>query len=231
MSTLPYGLDAGSFIKAPLQAVADCLVAWGNEERVHRRTRAQSSRIPPQEALELLKPRDFNPDRAIIMKGPGSWTAFFDNHRDQGMAVAELFILCQRLKTDSCFFLFNDDGSAQFYVNRFAEGVRSRQVLLYKESGWIFEQSGEPLEFEEVARYALPKKRDRLTPELLRKYGEALGINFWDPAAYGNEMFFLNWSNKPDDDVKPSLQKITQIFGQPKLIMDRYGIRLPPPPS
>jgi len=236
MSLLPYGRRSGSFIKASADVVAGALVAWGNEDRVNRRTRGERKELPLGEALELLDPRDFNPDKAIVVQGPGPWTAFFDNHQHEYMAAAELFVLCQRLKTDTCFFFSDDDegstmrGSAQFYFHRFNGGVRERLVMVSKESGWVFQQTGEPLPFERLDAYAAAKKRDRLTPDLLKVYGEALGIPFWDPAAYGSNVHLLEWSNKPGEDSGPSLQKVAKIFGRPNLIMDRFGTR-PPPPS
>jgi hypothetical protein len=41
---------------------------------------------------------------------------------------------------------------------------------------WVFNQSGEPYPFEEVAKYTLPRKRDRFTREMLIDYLAQFGL-------------------------------------------------------
>lgn len=237
MSLLPHGHHAGMFIRAPQDAVAGCLVTWGNEDRVNRFTTGERQRLPLAQAWNLIAERNFTPDRAIVVPFAESWAAFFDNHRDEHLAAAELYILCERLKTEGYFFLYDDRegsaqrGSAQFCAYRFAGGVQQRQVMLYKESSWVFQQTGDPLPFEKVDWYALPKKRDRLTIDLLRMYGEALGIPFWNPDAYGQDVSLLRWGKKPTAQTAApdsALRKVIGIFGRPSFIMDRHGLRRPP---
>ena len=237
MSLLPHGRHAGMFIKAPPNAVADCLVTWGNEDKVNRFTTAERHRLPLAQAWDLVAERKFNPDRAIVVPFLGVWAAFFDNHRDEHLAAAELYILCERLKMDAYFFMYDDHegseqrGSAQFCAYRFAGGVQQRQVMLYKERSWVFQQTGDPLSFEKVETYTLPKKRDRLNVDTLHAYGAALGIPFSDPAAYGQDVVLLSWGEKPSTQPTApdsALKKVMGIFGRPSLVMDRHGLRRPP---
>jgi hypothetical protein len=40
----------------------------------------------------------------------------------------------------------------------------------------VFEQSGQPYPFEELAKYTLPRKRDRFTRDMLLAYLAAFGL-------------------------------------------------------
>jgi hypothetical protein len=184
--------------------------------------------MPLPQAGDLVSQRDFNPFCAIVVPLSDSLTAFFDNHRHEWVAQAEMYILCLRLRADSYFF-FHDDferspnrGGSQFNACRFAGDVKQRQVMLYKDGRWCFQQGGDPLPFEKVAAYALPKKRERLTADMLRDYGKALGIPFWDPDAYGQNIAFLRWGENPPRDPDSALKRILRIFGWPSQIIDRH---------
>jgi hypothetical protein len=204
MSLMPYEHHAGLFVRAPLTAVADCLVGWGNQPEVGRLTRARHVTTTLQRAWALVGERHFQPSRAFLIPITDSWTAFFNNHRDEYLAQAELYILCERLKTETCFFYVDERadsiyrGSAQFcYYRPDGQEVIQRQVMSYKESRWTFQQSGPAAPFELCDRYALPKVRARLDAELLKHYGRSLGIPFWDPETYGTKAVLLNWNTKP----------------------------------
>lgn len=51
--------------------------------------------------------------------------------------------------------------------------------------GWEFEQTGEPLPFEDVDQYRVRRVQSRFPPELLVKYCHAYGIDAFDPNFYG----------------------------------------------
>lgn len=200
MSLFPNGHQSGMFIHADPASVARCLVSWGNEEIVGRRTKAERRSMSLKEAWLFLDQRIFTPDRGFVIPIGKGWSGFFDNHSREFVAGAELFVLCQRLKVDTCFLSYDHStetercGSGQFNYNRYGHGtVLERQVMLLKEGGWSFQQGGEALPFEDLSAYAKPKKRERLTVEMLKGYGTALGLPFWDKTAYGTEVFLLRW--------------------------------------
>ena len=65
MSLLPHNHHGGLFVKAPVPAVVDCLLKWGNEEPPSRGTTVHRRRLPLEAAWALVdEERDFNPDRA-----------------------------------------------------------------------------------------------------------------------------------------------------------------------
>jgi hypothetical protein len=198
MTLLPYNLIAGTYINAPLEHVQNCLLHWANGNPANRDIHNCGRYQRFAEALTFLEPRFFNPDRAVLIPLANGWTAFFDNHSRQFQPQAELFVLCERLKCQTCFF-FEDvvdehAGSCAFVHNQFADGhVATRSVQLINESRWLFAQNGEPLEFERHAIYASRRVRDRLSPELLREYGACLGVRFWDLEAYLDRAESLGW--------------------------------------
>jgi hypothetical protein len=228
MSLVPHNHHGGLFVKAPLDSVADCLVRWGNEDKVSRFTTAVRHRLPLERAWALIAERNWNPDRAILVPLAGGWTAFFDNHSHEYTPAAEQYILGQRLNAQTCWFFYDDRdgsehrGSAQFVYSALGGADRQRSVMVTYEGGWTFAEHGERLPFERTDFYALPRKRDRLNADTLRAYGEALGLRFSDPAAYGDDVVLLKWCDKPPASTASSLQKLLRIFGRPKLTAGRF---------
>jgi hypothetical protein len=55
---------------------------------------------------------------------------------------------------------------------------------------WIFEEVGEPFDFEEVERYGLRRKRDQFTPEVLDAYCCALGMRPLDETSTRGRLCF-----------------------------------------
>lgn len=227
MSLLPYSHRAGMFVRAPLDALVDCLVTRGNEERVRRHAVAKRRQLNLQAAFDLLTRRTFSPDCAILVPLGTCWTAFFNNHRDEFCASSELFIACERLKTDGYFFYHEDRetssqfGSSQFCAFQFVNEIRRRQVTLYKESNWRFAVAGDPLPFEDLSAYELPRKRDRLNDSMLIRYADALGIPIQDVDSYGRDIAELKWGSPPPIGVESALKVITRIFGRPDLVFHR----------
>jgi hypothetical protein len=76
MSLFPHGRRSGMFIRASARSVTDCLVEWGNEKVVGRRTTAKRKRIPLKEAWNHVSERRFQPDRGIVVPMTGQWSAF-----------------------------------------------------------------------------------------------------------------------------------------------------------
>lgn len=107
MSLIPNGHRSGMFIRANPVSVADCLVSWGSEYPVNRFTTARRELMPLERAWESLEERHFQPDRGLLIPLPQNWTGFFDNHRDEFLAQAELYVLCKRLQTETCFFSYD----------------------------------------------------------------------------------------------------------------------------
>lgn len=210
----PLSLKSGTFIAASLSKVHQCLLYWASGNPADRDIRGRRLDQPFAEVLQHLEPRFFNPDRAILVELTNGWTAFFDNHSRHFAPAAELFILCQRLKTQTCHFFHEtegtQDGSSVFAHNSFAppSTVKERTVWLGKESRWEFRATGEPLPFENLEAYQSRRLRDRLPPALLLNYGKALGIPFWDLSTYTSTTVLLGWRSKVPGQRPHGFEKV-----------------------
>jgi len=63
----PDGHLFGTFAHAPLAAVEECLVRWGNEEKMNRGTVARRHTMTLRRAWDLVAARGPNPDRAFLI--------------------------------------------------------------------------------------------------------------------------------------------------------------------
>lgn len=173
MSSILHERQAVLWIKAPMWQVAECLVRWGSESAVRRRTR---SRFLPSATLDTgwkhLTPRAFIPHRAFLARA-GGWTAFFDNHEREFLPAAELYVLCERLHADTCFFgVSGDETSGQFcYYSSKPGGVAERAVISYVEDERVLSMQGEPLACEDLDAYA--RAKDAATNPLSRRVLES----------------------------------------------------------
>ena len=79
-------------------------------------------------------------------------------------------------------------------------------------SCWEFHEGGDRLPFERADRYAAARKADRLDEQVLREYADALGIRLADPAAYGDDVTLLKWSNEPRRDAPSALRTLLRVF-------------------
>src|SRR2546421_4261453 len=171
MSLFPLNLIAGTFIEAPLSKVLPCLHHWANGHPAEQDLRARRKRTPFAQAIGFLEPRFFTPDRGLLVSHASGWTAFFDNHLSQFQPGAELFVLCDRLKTRTCYLYHcpgNDGAAGTLFAHHQPEsetGVAIRSLWLANESRWRFIATGEPLSFERAETYTSKRVRDRLTPE------------------------------------------------------------------
>ena len=68
-----------------------------------------------------------------------------------------------------------------FYSN---DKCVERAVMAYKEDGWIFYESGTPLEVENTNYYKNKLKKNRLNSTIIEEYLQKMGINLWDVDDY-----------------------------------------------
>ena len=224
MSLLPNGHLSGMFIHANVLAVEKCLIDWGSEEMVDLHDlRSVRARVSLADAWQHVDTREPNPTRAFLIDLNGEWTGYFDNESREFLDGSTLNQLCERLRTTTCFFSYDDQqdswqrGTAHFAVERWEQNrCVSRSVLLYKQSGWIFDPYGDPLPFEDLEAYKRKRKTERLTPELLRKYGEALGVRFWDESCYGTDVALLTWTHGNNRSVEETRKMLIEKWRETK---------------
>jgi hypothetical protein len=212
VSLFPDGHLTGTFIHAPLATVANELLSW--RQGLDQTCAAWQVSTPLSAAWSLLEPRAFTPDRAILVACHSEWTAFFDNH-EREFASGEPRVLCKRLRTSACVFALDDRPEfagyhfASFDVYRWLAGeVAHRGVMVHQEGAWKFWEGGEPLPFETLEAYRARRKRDRLSEDILRSYGQHLGIRFWDPAFYRTEVVALAWHNVSGQPIDETARQL-----------------------
>ena len=135
---------------------------------------------------------------SCVSCGRGIWTAYFDNHSYEFLAQADLFVLCERLAVDTCFFgSASDHRGTHFCYNRNTGGeeIEERQVMVYYEGGWVFSENGVPLPFEDLTAYKCRRKKDRLTREMLLTYAQHVGVPLGESAQFGADLCLLEWRN------------------------------------
>jgi hypothetical protein len=191
-------------------AAAERLRAWGDHTSKH-------FSLPLPDAWKLLDERATPRDRAFLIPVGTCWTGYFDNDVNEYMSTTIPWAFTRLLGCDT--YGFSDHGERGIQFRAFLTGEPDpieRAVMVYEEDGWQFEQRGEPLPFEDTEAYSRPLKRERLTEELLRTYGAALGIPFWDASAYGQDVVFLDRRGTPRADhakIAKELKEFAKSLG------------------
>lgn len=150
----------------------------------------------------------------------GKWTAYFDNLLHGTDAISAIGHLSRELRchglaiTSVPHTIGRSDsrrgrpGAVQFTLfgplpTHFLNYVRAIEVVY--DDRWIFGTSGTEQPFEEIEAYKSRRKRDRFTSEMLDRYCKALGVDVFNPDAYGPDSFFI----ENDEDISPDSYVMT----------------------
>lgn len=185
------------FIEGSLETVHAELLAWrselGYEPIQHRLSGALDEQL-----LELNPLISGARPRELLVRH-GSWVAYFDCFVTRTDPAGPCKVLAKRLgtrglKVTTCPEKTDFKGMTvlpglQFHLYGPSGYIRAIDAI--QESRWIFEESGEPLEFEEAENYAQRRIKDRLTVSMLERYCAALGIDLRNEQAYGPEAVLI----------------------------------------
>ena len=188
---LPVSGDV-AFFKAPLDDVVRAMQAqaahWGTSTAVQ----AADGAFP--EILRRLEPID---GRKHLLVENGAWTAMF--HAAAAPDMDSWFAtLTERLgsravlatATPNVYGRGKGANTALSYsdpaVSDEAFGAVRSVSLTYAEDGWDFGSSGEPQPWEDLSAYTAKRVADRLPPELVHRYLDALGIPPLDGPGWGS---------------------------------------------
>ncbi|HIC89932.1 MAG TPA: hypothetical protein EYP04_11095 [Anaerolineae bacterium] len=179
------------FLQTTMERLADCVLAsW---RRISRPGACDYFHADLATALARLEP--LNEPRVLLVDTASEWTAVF---RDDTLPLVDY--VSSVLRCPGVCATCNEDtydiktgrgtpGSVQLFV--FA-GVQDldhnyrRTISVTNQLGrWHFDQSYQPLPFEDVQRYRARRVRDRFTPEMLDRYCQAMGIRPFDHTFYG----------------------------------------------
>ena len=178
------------FLDAPLSDVSETLIKW--RLSLKRRVKARSVSGDLSDALKLLDPLETPWTKEILTSTKSPWTAYFNNQHIGGDPFPPVSYLSQLLGCRGLIVITSPDGSSGFYLTGagqtdFLNVKRCVLALNDGNSRWVFSERGSPLPFEDSARYACKKIRDRLDAEMLTRYFATFGIDLFNDGFYGGE--------------------------------------------
>jgi hypothetical protein len=186
------------FLAVPLHEATAAMETW-------RRRLFENVRVTPLTedfpgVLHRLEPLTFNHhDRELFVQVGDEWTAFFDCGMRGTDSLGPVSVLSRSLdcrgfmaacepNTDGRevpgrygnvhFSLFGPENDGHF-------GNHMRAIQAVQDSRWEFILTGQEQWFEEPEAYSSRRVRDRFTSGMLERYSQALGVDVFNPDAYG----------------------------------------------
>jgi hypothetical protein len=212
------------FLETSVDEAQQALEDWRGELYDHVASAALDA-FP--DALRHLEPLTAAGRPREILVPVGRWTAYFDNSlrgTDALSAIGHLSrrMQCQGLAVTTVPHTLDGRGTGragavQFELfgplaTEFLNYVRTVAVT-FDGSRWVFTATGTPQAFEETGAYQARRTRDRFTSEMLERYCKALGIDVFDPEAYGPEAFLLESAVPlPADGLVMSLKQAQEAL-------------------
>jgi hypothetical protein len=185
------------FLRLDLDKAVAALMGW--RAALGRDPRKEERQEGFPQCLHALEPLvSASAPRELFVATNGPWTAYFDCELNGTDPMPPMSFLAREVGCDGLAVTVTPHitvagvvrryGSVQFelfgpHQTHFINFVRT--VSVANDDGWRFEVSGEPQPFEDQMAYTRKRVRDRFTSEMLADYCSALGIDVFNPAAYG----------------------------------------------
>ncbi len=203
----PIATRAG-FFQAPLAEVLEAFTSWQRSLDSVTAVQVTEIRDAFPHSLAELDPLVIGGRDRYLLIDHGDWTAYFDNGHTGTDPVSPVGHLTRMHGwfgvTLTCAESVEGRwGALQFelmgpeqtdWLNRI------RSISLTEDEGrWSWNVGGEVQPFEDVEAYTARRKTDRLTPEALGAYCEALGFDPFDWTHYGRTMLVrteLAWEDR-----------------------------------
>lgn len=166
----------------------------------------------------------------LFIPTDSAWTAFFDNGWQGSDTSAPMSVLSGKLNCRglSVTAIPNtmpskvDKNTKGRYGATIMElygpnGEFVRTIAAINDGGkWVFEESGEPLDFENVEAYKAKKKVERFTTDMLDNYLKKLGIrafneSFYLPKDNDSSIFLNKVGTYPSDFKEYSLNEVRKF--------------------
>jgi len=214
------------FLELPLERVVDGFVTW--DRSLGRRTETEP--VPFPDGLERLPPLvgGSRPRRLFAANGSG-WTAYFDCGLRGTDAVSVVGHLSRTLGCQGVAIRATPHtvgvadgvparfGAVQFELfgplpTEFMNYVRTVHVT-FNGRAWEFAATGTEQPFEEVDAYRARRVRDRFTSEMLERYCRALGVDPFEPDAYGSPAYLVTNDERTEGLQAMSLAEAQQWLG------------------
>lgn len=191
----PVTSDFG-LIEAPLEKVVGALLDWHQSIQIHHRKTDIDTGL--ETSLAALLPLSSARQRQLLLQTDSTWTAFFQNGIQGSDPFPAMSVLAENLRVLSMRVCAAPPKAIwpatvwEVYApptlgGRPPLGIR-RIVTAMKDGGkWIFEQQGEPFDFEDLTAYSAARKKDRFTVSLLRKY-----LSHFDIRLFEDDFFMID---------------------------------------
>jgi hypothetical protein len=137
------------------------------------------------ECFSLLEPLSPAATKELFLSAGAGWTVYYSNgargsdpflpmyQLSRALGVTALRACATRAGAKYAAVILEVYDTPQAGGNKYG---RRRSIAAANDGGrWVFEQSGEPFDFEDTACYGARKKADRFTREMLLSYLDALG--------------------------------------------------------
>jgi hypothetical protein len=190
------------YLKLGLDDAVAALAAWRRRLSRGRPVSVEEVTDPFPECLHRLEPLTGGVrPRELLVEASKGWTAYFDCSLRGTDAVSTVGYLteaagCQGLSIRAVPHTLGQPGprhgqmgAVQFEMfgplkTDFLNYIRTVHAS-FDGSHWVFDAVGTPQDFEEIDSYQAPRVRDRFTSEMLDRYCRALGLDVFNPQAYG----------------------------------------------
>jgi len=190
------------YLKLGLDDAVSALSTWRRRLSRGRPVSVEEVTDPFPECLRRLEPLTGGVvPRELLVEASKGWTAYFDCSLRGTDAVSTVGYLteaagCQGLSIRAVPHTLGQPGlrhgqmgAVQFemcgpFKTDFLNYIRTVHAS-FDGSHWVFDAVGTPQDFEEIDAYQAPRVRDRFTSEMLERYCRALGLDVFNPQAYG----------------------------------------------
>lgn len=190
------------FLRLPFDRVVAALTRWRGEQHPHLNVVELDE--PLDLALPRLDPLEPGAPRELLVAHRGGWCAYLNSAPGGTDAAASIAHLSRTLRCDGVRVVTVPHSASRPGALRWEHTYRtdwSTEVrwvdLRYLDGRWTFTAGGYPQPYEEAVAYRAPRARDRLSSATLERYGQALGLELFDAAAYGPTAIWLEHPVRP----------------------------------
>jgi hypothetical protein len=169
--------------------------------------------------LKYMQPM-YYPEKALIFQAKNGWVGFMEN-LITGTEIRRITQIATRIDINKeSIGVQAWYGGGRKIANGWSGGSFSlfggkdnygqkRHIMLSDQDKWEFDQSGEPLSFEDVEKYKEKLVRNRFTPEMLQQYLLHYGIDFFNDDFYmpeGSKAYIIEYvRDKYDNEESKTL--------------------------
>lgn len=216
------------FLSCSLERAGDFFISWNKQHLKH--VESEKLEAPLDEALRRLDPLTSIPRQRLFVQTAGNWIAYFDNCIRGPDPVSAIGYMTQQLGCRGVIATVIPHsplqkgrvergvcGAVQFelFASHKTDFLNyERTVSVAYDTKWRFDANGRVQSFEDEAMYKKRRIIDRFTPEMLKSYCNALGINVEDPGFYqGRALLVVTNDPLPTGHFALSLAQVRRQLG------------------